>query len=105
MKSDESRCPHCGATLRDGTGRLLRTATAAVLGLVAVTASCDDTIVEPQPEYGPGATTTAGPGGQGGAGGSDSGGMGGEPVAEYGPGPTVGGGGTDVGGAGGAGGT
>lgn len=109
MKSAESSCPHCGAALRDATGKILRTATAAVLGLVATAGACDDTILEPVAEYGPApsanAATTATTGG-GGAGASDGGGgFGGDPVAEYGPAPTVGGGGTNPGGAGGAGGT
>lgn len=110
VKAAEPSCPHCGAALRDGTGKILRTATAAVLGLVATAGACDDTISEPVAEYGPApsvnAAATTGTTGGGGAGASDGGGgFGGYPVAEYGPAPTVGGGGTNPGGAGGTGGS
>lgn len=94
VKLTESACPHCGGKLRDGTGAVLKTATAAVLGLAAATASCGDEVAE----YGPApttdaASTTAATGGGGGAGGAGQAGMGGEPVAEYGPAPTTGAGG------------
>lgn len=70
-KVSEDVCPHCGAALRDMRGRILRTATAAVLGLAATTASCKKAN-EPVAEYGPAPMMT------------DQ-----EPVAEYGPAPTM----------------
>lgn len=71
-KVSEDACPHCGAALRDTRGCILRTATAAVLGLAATTASCKKAN-EPVAEYGPAPTMTQ----------PD------EPATEYGPPPTV----------------
>ena len=87
--------------MRDGAGVVLKTATAAMLGLAAVASGCDD--IEPVAEYGPApttdaATTAAATGGAGGT--TTTGGAGGEFAAEYGPAPTVG-----VGGFGGTGGS
>lgn len=62
VKLSEHVCPHCGGQLRDAQGRMLRTATAVVLGLAAATAC------KPNPAQDPG---------------------GGEPVAEYGPAPAA----------------
>ncbi|MEE2751655.1 MAG: putative metal-binding motif-containing protein [Myxococcota bacterium] len=42
-----NECPHCGAVVSGGGGRLLKTAGAAMLGLT-LSAGCD----QPQPDYG-----------------------------------------------------
>lgn len=89
--TEASSCPHCGEALRDGSGKVRRTATAAALGLAAATsaAACD----EPVDEYGPaptGPTTTTTTSTAGGMGGEA--GAGGLAVPEYGPAPTGGGG-------------
>ncbi len=85
-KSSESTCPHCGAPLRDTRGRIARTATAAVLGLVAV-AGCQKTAV-PVAEYGPAPTVTDSPDPSPNASTAPSAAPLDEPVAEYGPAPT-----------------
>src|SRR5262249_39828454 len=114
VREVEAACPHCGAALRDSAGRLVRSASAALLGLAAVATACGPTVEgpdtasattsgqsgsgEPLPEYGPAVTTGVGASGQGGAGGyattsvtsSGHGGSGGEPLVEYGPAPTTG---------------
>jgi hypothetical protein len=74
VKLVESACPHCGAALRDEGGRLRRTATAALLGLVA--ASC-------QEPAGSDATPSAKPRA------SASASVAAPPASEYGPAPTL----------------
>jgi hypothetical protein len=69
VKLAELVCPHCGAALRDEGGALRRTATAALLGLVAVTAGCEDKKEETKappptsakPAYGPAPTVSTRP--------------------------------------------
>ena len=64
--SSETACPHCGAVVRDGAGRVGRTAGALLMGLAL--AGCgdkssddDDTMTSVgEPEYGVGATESYG---------------------------------------------
>lgn len=107
VKRVESRCPHCGAAMRDATGHRIRAAGAVVLGLAAATGAV---ACESANHYGAGATAGGatpmpGVGGAGGApglggfepnaggGGSSDGGSGGRSIG--------GGGGQSVGGTGG----
>ena len=95
-KVSEDLCPHCGAPLRDGGGRVLRSATAAVLGLVAVTSTTSCRALEPVDEYGPAPTHDVRPPATSSAATSATASpsasaahTGHAPVAEYGPAPTL----------------
>jgi hypothetical protein len=63
VQPTESRCPHCGAVVRQADGSVARTAAAVLLGLTTAVAGCGGEVV--QPVYG---TPTTGGSGGGGAG-------------------------------------